>query len=124
MYDKADRSPKAGSLREALFLHVWLQRQEQRVAELKVLAQGMANAEHVGKAFQSFVEAIYPFAKDISKATDKKLMEQVEKEVAKGAITFRVVENNILRDAAKKYTMADEDVKKLRDAANRRRGLR
>ena len=84
----------------------------------------MANAEHVGKAFQAYVEAIYPFAKDYTRESDKKLMEQVEKEVAKGAITFQVVENNILRDAAKKYTMADEDVKKLRNAANKRRGLR
>jgi hypothetical protein len=124
LYDKADRAPKAGSLREALFLHVWLKRQEQKVAEMRVLAQGLANAEHVGKAFQDYINTVYPFAKDVTKDSDKKMLEAVEKEVAKGAITFTPIENNILKNAAKKYTMADEDVQKLRSAANKRKGLK
>ena len=91
---------------------------------MRILAQGLANAEHVGKAFQDYINTVYPFAKDVRSDSDKKMMEQVEKEVAKGAIMFSPIENNILRDAAKKYTMADEDVKKLRDAANKRKGLK
>jgi len=122
LYDKADRAPKAGSLKEALFLHVWLKRQEQRVAEVRVLAQGLANAEHVNKSFQEFIEAVYPFAKDVKKDSDKKMLEAVEKEVSRGAISFTPVQNNILRDAAKKYVMSDENVQKLRDAANKRKG--
>ena len=124
MYDKADRAPKAGSLREALFLHVWLKRQEQRVAEVRVFAQGIADRTEIGKAFQMFVETIYPFAKDAKSTSDKKIMEVVEREVAKGAITFTPIQNNILRDAAKKYVMSDESVQKLRNAANRRKGLK
>lgn len=107
-------------MREALFLHVWLKRQEQRVAELRVLAQGMANREHISKAFQEYVNTIYPYAKDITKDSDKKMMETVEKEVAKGAISFSIVENNILKNAAKKYTMSDSDLKKIREAATQR----
>lgn len=124
MYDKTDRAPKAGSLREALFLHVWLKRQEQRVAEMRVIAQGMANREHISKVFQEYINTIYPFAKDLTAASDKKMMETVEKEVAKGAITFTPVDTHILRDAAKKYTMADEDIQKLRSSAAHRKGLK
>lgn len=94
------------------------------MAELRVLAQGMADRAHIGKAFQDFVETIYPYTKDSRTATDKKMMETVEKEVAKGAITFTPIQNNILRDAAKKYVMSDESIQKLRTAANRRKGLK
>jgi len=120
LYDKTSTPPKAGSLREALFLHVWLKRQEQKVAELRVLAQGMANREHISKAFQEYINTVYPYAKDVTKDSDKKMMETVEKEVAKGAISFSIIENNILKDAAKKYTMSDGDLKKIRAAATLR----
>jgi len=107
-----------------LFLHVWLKRQEQRVAELRVLAQGMANRDHISKAFQDYIETIYPFAKDTRAVADKKMMETVEREVSRGAITFTPIQNNILRDAAKKYVMSDENVQKLRNAAEKRKGLK
>ena len=103
-----------------MFLHVWLKRQEQKVAELRVLAQGMANRDHISKAFQDYIETIYPFAKDTRAVADKKMMETVEKEVAKGAISFSIIENNILKDAVKKYTMSDGDLKKIRAAATLR----
>jgi len=90
------------------------------VAELRVLAQGMANREHISKAFQEYVNTVYPYAKDITKDSDKKMMETVEKEVAKGAISFNIIENNILKNAAKKYTMSDGDLKKIRAAASQR----
>lgn len=106
-----------------MFLHVWLKRQEQRVAEVRVLAQGLANSEHLGKTFQDFIETIYPFAKDTRTASDKKLMETVEREVAKGAIKFTPIQNNILRDAVKKYTMSDEDIQRLRSSAEKRKHL-
>lgn len=111
-------------MREALFLHVWLNRQEQRVAEIRVMAQGLANAEHVGKAFQDYIKLVYPFAKETMAVSDKKMMEAVEKEVAKGAIMFTPIENNILKNAAKKYTMSDEAVQKLRKASANRKGLK
>ena len=107
-----------------MFLHVWLKRQEQRVAELRVLAQGMANRDHISKAFQDYIETIYPFAKDTRAVADKKMMETVEREVSRGAITFTPIQNNILRDAAKKYVMSDENVQKLRNAAEKRKGLK
>jgi len=123
LYDKTSTPPKAGSLREALFLHVWLKREEQKVASLRVLAQGMANREHISKAFQEYINTVYPFAKDVTKDSDKKMMETMQREVAKGAITFTPLQNNILRDAAKKYTMSDDSLKKIRDAASKRKEL-
>lgn len=90
------------------------------MAELRVLAQGMANREHISKAFQEYINTVYPYAKDVTKDSDKKMMETVEKEVAKGAISFSIIENNILKDAAKKYTMSDGDLKKIRAAATLR----
>lgn len=107
-----------------MFLHVWLKRQEQRVAEVRVLAQGLANAEHVGKAFQEYINTVYPFAVEVKSESDKKMMEAVEKEVAKGAITFTPIQNDILRNAAKKYSMSDEDLQKLRGTANKRKGFK
>lgn len=81
----------------------------------------MANAEHVGKAFQDYINTIYPFAKDIQSDSDKKMMAAVEQEVAKGAITFSPIQTNVLRNVAKNYTMADADLKKIRDAATKRK---
>jgi hypothetical protein len=107
-----------------LFLHVWLKRQDQKVALARVFAQGFANAEHVGKAFQTYLTSVYPFAVEELAVSDKEMLARMQKEVEKGAISFSPIENNILRDAAKKYTMSDEDVKKLRGAANKRKGLK
>jgi hypothetical protein len=96
-------------------------RQEQRVAEIRVLAQGLANAEHVGKSFQEFIKTVYPFAKDIGTPKDKEMMAAMEREIAKGPISFTPIENNILRDTAKKYVMSEENVKKLRAATDKRK---
>ena len=84
----------------------------------------MANAEHVGKAFQDYIDTIYPFAKEIRSDSDKKMLEAVEKEVAKGAITFTPIQNNVLKNVAKNYTMSDADIQKLRGAATKRKGLK
>lgn len=91
---------------------------------MRILAQGLANGELVGKAFQDYVQTVYPFMKQEKVASDKELMKRVEQEVAKGVITFAPAPTRFLGDAAKKYTMADEDVKRFRDSASRRKGLK
>lgn len=107
-----------------MFLHVWLKRQEQRIAEVRVLAQGLANAEHLAKAFQEYINTIYPFAKDATEAKDADLKKAMEKEVMRGPLTFTPAQNNILKDAAKKYSMSNEDLQKLRNSAGKRKGLK
>ena len=84
MYEMSDRPPKAGSLKESLFLTVWLRRQEIDVARWRVIAQGFANREAVGDAFKDLIAAVFPFQKDMRRASDKKLVEQMQKEIAKG----------------------------------------
>jgi hypothetical protein len=123
LYEKADRSPKAGSLKEALFLHVWLRRQEIEVNKVKVLAQGLADLtasqggnEHVIKAFKDFTAAVFPFAAQAQTATDKAMVDQMRKEVAKGPIFFKPMENNILRDTARRLAMPDDFKKKLQES--------
>lgn len=91
---------------------------------VRVFAQGLANAEHVGKAFEGYVNAVYPFAVDEKSSSDKKLLEAVEREVSKGPITFSPIESNALKNSVKNYTMSDEAVQKLRSATTKRRGLK
>ena len=88
---------------------------------MRVIAQGLADRSHVGKTFEAFVQTVYPFATQVKEETDKKMMEAVAKEVAKGPISFQPISNNILASAAKKYTMADNDMQRIRKAASQRK---
>lgn len=112
-------------MREALFLHVWLRRQEIEVNKIKVLAQGFASgAEHVSASFKEFINSVFPFQKGSQKVEDKKLLEAMRKEVARGPLTFTPVETNMLKQRAATMAMPDAFRKKLTDgamAARRRR---
>lgn len=127
LYDKADRPPKAGSLREALFLHVWLKREEQRVKGALVLAEGMAEmvASSGGKTkvpdkFKEFVLSVFPFLEKEEVNSDMKMKEVMKREVAKGPIQFTSVANNTLKAAAKRLSMPDEFKERLRAKASKR----
>ena len=120
MYELADRPPKAGSLKESLFLTVWLKRQELELAKWRVVAQGMANREEVGKTYLDLISAVFPFYKDIKKVSDQALIEKMQKEIAKGPIAFTPIMANPFRDKVKRMSMPDETMEKLRKAAARR----
>jgi hypothetical protein len=52
----------------------------------------MANSEHVGKAYQEFIDSVFPFMKGERKDEDKKMLDRMAKEVAKGPISFKTVD--------------------------------
>jgi hypothetical protein len=122
MYELADRPPKAGSLKDSLFLTVWLKRQEIELAKWRVVAQGAANGAEVGGTFKDLIASIFPFMKDATRTSDKKLIEQMQKEVARGPITFTQINTNPFKDKVKKMAMPDETMQKLRKAAAARAG--
>lgn len=74
----------------------------------KVLAQGLANREHVGDAFKEFIASVFPFQKQVQKETDKKMLEAMQREVARGPLQFKAVETNIFQQRAKIMTAPDE----------------
>lgn len=115
MYELADRPPKAGSLKEALLLSVWLKRQEIELAKWRVVAQGAANAKEVGTVYGELVEAVFPFAKGFKRESDKKLVEMMKKEIAKGPIVFRpLLQQNPFKDKVQRMAMPDATLAKFR----------
>lgn len=90
----------------------------------QVLAQGLADATHIGSAFQKFVSAVFPFQKQVQKDTDKKMVEAMKKEVAAGVLYFKPIETNVFQQRAKLMRAPDELRQKLADStlkARRRR---
>jgi len=94
------------------------------VNKYKVMAQGFASAEHVQSAFKELIGSMFPFQKVVQKDEDKKMLEMMQKEVAKGPISFKPVETNILRQRAKTMAAPDEFRKKLSDNVIRARRRR
>jgi hypothetical protein len=129
LYDKDNRYPPAGSLREALFLHVWLRRQAIAVESARMLAQGLANKDNVEfliKAHESLVAKMLPYLKETKKATDKEMVAALKKEVAQGRIEFKVMDtdhNKFLRSKATLLSAPDEYRAKLAAGVQRRKNL-
>jgi hypothetical protein len=119
MYELADRPPKAGSLKESLFLSVWLKRQEIELAKWRVVAQGAANASAVGATYGDLITAIFPFSKGTKKEEEKKMIERMKKEVARGPIMFKPIIQDPFREKVKRMTMPNETLVKLKNAATK-----
>lgn len=129
LFETADRPPKAGSLKEALFLTVWLRRQEQRVQEQRILAQGLTDLiqavrevkdePHIQEVFQKYIESVFPFLVKEEEEKRKRIKETLTKE-AEGIITFRPAGENFVRRQAKVMQMDDEWARKLRERAERK----
>ncbi len=121
LYDKTVRSPPVGSLKEALFLTIWLKRQEADLARLRLVATGFAasaqDASAIDKSFQTVVALVFPFLKQSKEETDKKLVEVMNKEVAKGPIFFTPAMPSPLRTRAAQMRVPDDFREKM---ANRR----
>lgn len=92
MYEKTSTPPKAGSYREAVFLNVWLKRQDIELTKTRLMAQGFINPEEVKKVFEDYTRAVFPFFKGAEVTKDKELMEKMAKEVSKGPVLFKTVD--------------------------------
>ena len=106
-------------MKEALFLTVWLRRQELEVRRVQILANGFSDQfrgdnKATTDAFKEFVDAAFPFAAKTRSETDKKMVEAMKKETAKGPILFSPVKTpSPLIRAAKTMQMPDEFRQKL-----------
>ena len=105
MYEKAFRPPLAGSLKEQLFLAVWLRRQEIEALKVKALVtavahQGADDQRAIGDALSQYVGALLPFLAKDHKKDDHKMIERLKKEVGSGALTFQQSWDQPLRHAA------------------------
>ncbi len=129
LFDKTPSYPPAGSLREVLFLLVWLKRQTIERERMAVLAQGLAskdNLEHLSKAYSKFENAFLPWLKDATMVTDKKMLEALKKETAKGHILFKPMEDprTSMRAKMQQLSAPDELRSSLAEGVKKRKGLR
>jgi hypothetical protein len=122
----AERPPKAGSLKEALFLTVWHRRQEAQVLEHRMLAQGLSDLTAAGKVqssvgdiFKKYVEAKFPWMKSAEAAKDSEMKDMMQKQVAKGVLTFKPMSMDFLKKKAEVMQMPDEWAEKLRERVKR-----
>jgi hypothetical protein len=87
-----------------------------KVREVQVMAAGMGqDLKGMGVAFQEFVQAAFPFSKDMRTQKDQELVDTMKKEVAKGPISFGVMNVNPLKKAAEKARLPDDFREKLRN---------
>ena len=124
LYEKASVLPPKGSLKEALFLTVWLKRQEAEVLKTRVMAQGIVDlakhgAEATAKLFKIYVGAALPFLAKSSEASDQKMKSVMEREVKKGVIVFDAPSSNPLQQRAKVFQMDAETRTKLASRGKR-----
>ena len=122
LYEKAVRPPPADSLREALFLTVWLRRQEIEIQKTKAILMALGDIvagkgnEGAVKGFNAYYAAALPFIKKEQAATDAKMLEAMRKEVARGPVFFKPVEEkNLFKDKAKSMSLPDSFRKNLAD---------
>lgn len=113
LYDKTSTLPPTGSLREALFLTVWLRRQEAEVFKTRVFAQGFVDMSEDGaksttEVFKKYVAAALPFMEKSQTDSDRKMKEAMEREVKKGVIVFNAPQANPLVQRAKVMSLPDE----------------
>lgn len=66
------------------------------------------------EAYKQFIDAIFPFAAKTRTDTNQQLVETMQKEAAKGPITFSPINTpNPLQRVAKQMTLPDDFRKKL-----------
>ena len=112
LYEKTGSLPAAGSLREALFLTVWSKRQQAEVWKTKAILSASAGGD-AQKMFNEYVDTVFPFAKGQRAEVDSKMKKMMEKEVAKGMLTFQVSGTDFFKKKVKEMRVPDEFKKKL-----------
>jgi len=113
-----------GSLREALFLTIWMRRQEVELSKVRILAQGLAQIMEEGgadlmKVYRSVSEAIFPFLTNMTKKTDQEMINRMKKEVDKGVISFNEVSMSPLKRRASELGVSDEFKRRLQQRKGR-----
>jgi hypothetical protein len=109
-----------GSLREALFLTIWMRRQEVELQKVRILAQGLAQTAEDGDImtiYKSVSEAIFPFLKTYTKSTDQEMIARMKKEVDKGVISFNEVNMSPLKRRASELGVSDDFKAKMQQRA-------
>jgi hypothetical protein len=125
LYEKTSSLPPKGSLREALFLTVWLRRQEAEVFKARIMAQGFVDlsedgAKGTAEVFKRYLAVALPFLEKSQTDQDKKMKEVMEKEVQKGVIKFNAPTSNPLVQKAKAMRLPDEFRQKMLNKAGKR----
>jgi hypothetical protein len=125
LYDKTATLPPKGSLREALFLTVWLRRQEAEVFKTRIFAQGFVDIDEDGakgtaEVFKRYVASALPFLEKSQTATDKQMKEAMQREVKKGVIKFSAPTSNPLVQRAKSMRLPDEFRQKMLNRTGKR----
>lgn len=122
MYDKTSVLPPTGSLREALFLTVWLKRQEQELQRTRLMAQGLMDItmalqreSSISPIFKEFMAALLPHTKKAQLEKDEEVSTRMRREVEKGVITFKAPQESTrtLVDRAHQLRQPDEFRRKL-----------
>ena len=121
-----------GSLKEALFLTVWLRRKEEQVFATRLLAQGFIDliqmqpkvdqdsAKATADVFKQYIASAFPYLKKEQVSQDKKLKEAMEREVQRGMIVFNAPTANPLVARAKTMALPDEFRKRLAERRGKR----
>ena len=105
---------------------VWHRRQEAQVLEHRMLAQGLSDLaaagkvqSSVGEVFKKYLEAKFPWAKSVEAAKDEEMKEMMQRQVAKGVITFQPMSMDFLKKKAEVMQMPDEWAERLRERVKR-----
>lgn len=117
-----NRLPPEGSLRQAVFLTVWLRRQEIEAHKAKLhMYAGMGDHKATVGAYREYVESLFPFAARTNDDMDDKLKKFMAKEVAKGAISFSTASLAPIKKVAATASLTDEFKQKLASARKNRK---
>lgn len=122
----AGRLPPEGSIREAIFLGVWLRHQEIEANKIRVMAQGFADSvggssvKGTAEAFRAVMEGMFPFVGKVKESSDKELLKKMSEEVDKGPLFFSPVVMKSLRNAVSKVTVSDDFKQKLQGRIKKR----
>lgn len=117
-------------MKEALFLAVWLRRQEAEVYRDRLMAQGfsdlvgaMGGKSNVEDAFQKLIAALMPYAAKEEGSKDRDLVATMKKHTEKpGVLTFKPVSTEVFNNRVKKLQVPDEFAQKMRE--KRERGMK
>jgi hypothetical protein len=123
LYDKTSVLPPDGSLREALFLTVWLKRQEAEVMKARMFAQAFAELGggegHEMKAtvqnYKDLLSVMLPYMEQQRGNKDQEMKQFMEREVKKGVVLFQpqLDTRSPLVDRAEKMALPDDFRQKL-----------
>jgi hypothetical protein len=110
---------------------VWLKRQEAAAYRERIFVQGFydltiaaSGKSNVPDAFKKYVDALFPFDHKPQEGKEAEMKAMMERQVAKGALTFKPMDMSFLRrNKAKSVGVDPEFAQKLKDRAGAKKGL-